>query len=82
MAYLETKKENKTGKVVEALRGGIDDSEKPQTYLQKRSDGKQRNRDTEYELAEHWPQAAFLISRINKDLSVCLDAKRLLESYA
>jgi hypothetical protein len=32
---------------------------------------------TEYGLAEHWSRAAFLISRINKDLSVRLDAKSL-----
>jgi len=75
VAYLEAKKANKTGEAVEALGVVIDASEKTQTYLQKRAEGQDRNRDTEFELAEHWSQAAFLISRVNKDLSVRLNAK-------
>lgn len=76
-AYIETKKENRTGEAIEALKETIIASEKTQTYLQGRAEGKQRNRDTEYELAEAWSKAAFLISRVNKDLSVRLDAKSL-----
>lgn len=75
IAYLEAKRVNRTGEAVEALRIVIDASEKTQTYLQRRSEGGARNRDTEYELAEVWSRAAFIISRINKDLSVRLNEK-------
>jgi hypothetical protein len=75
VAYLEAKKANKTGEAAEALAIVIVASEKTQTYLQMRAEGSERNRNTEYELAEHWSRAAFLISRINKDLSVRLNAK-------
>lgn len=75
VAYVEAKKANRTGEAIEALRETIDASEKTQTYLQGRSEGKPRNRDTEYQLAENWSRAAFLISRVSKDLSVRLDAK-------
>jgi hypothetical protein len=46
---------------------------KAQTYLQRLADG--RDRDIEYVLAESWSSAAFLISRVNKELSVRLVAK-------
>ncbi len=75
VAHLEAKKSNKTGEAVEALGIVIDASEKTQTYLQMRNEGGERNRGIEHELAEHWSRAAFLISRINKDLFVRLDAK-------
>lgn len=75
VAYLEAKKANRTGEAIEALKIVIDASEKTQTYLQKRNEGRERERDVEYELAEEWSRAAFLISRINRDLSVRLHAK-------
>lgn len=75
VAYLEAKKANKTGEAVEALSVVIDASEKTQTYMQMRAEVQERNRSTEYELAEHWSRAAFLISRIDKNLSVRLNAK-------
>lgn len=75
IAYLEAKKANKTGAAIEALKEVIDASEKTQTYLQKRANGQDRDFHTEYGLAEHWSRAAFLISRINKELSVRLSDK-------
>lgn len=75
VAYLEAKKVNKTAAAVEALKEIIEASEKTQTYLLRRAEGGERSRDTEWDLAEKWSYAAFLISRINKDLSVRLDAK-------
>ncbi|ERS08393.1 hypothetical protein Q673_04860 [Marinobacter sp. EN3] len=75
IAYLEAKKMNKTGEAVQALCSVIDASEKTQTYLQRRAEGAGRDRETEYELAQEWSRAAFIISRINKDLSVRLDQK-------
>jgi len=74
-AYVEAKKANKSSEAVAALREAIAASEKTQTYLQGRAEGKERNRETEYLLAESWSQAAFLISRVDKSLSVRLDAK-------
>jgi hypothetical protein len=75
VAYLEAKKANRTDQVISALTEVINASEKTQTYLQARLEGMDRNRETEWTLAESWSRAAFLISRINKDLSVRLDAK-------
>ena len=72
IAHLEAKKANKTVAAIEALKEVIDASEKTQTYLQKRAKGQDRDFDTEYDLAEHWSRASFLISRINKKLSVRL----------
>jgi len=69
------KKANRTGEAVAALREVIDASERTQTYLQSRAEGGERNRDNEWELAEQWSMAIFLISRANKDLSVRLNAK-------
>lgn len=74
-AYVEAKKANRAGEAIEALIETIDASEKTQTYLLGRSEGKDRNRDTESQLAENWSRSAFLISRVSKDLSVRLDAK-------
>ncbi|MBI4999117.1 MAG: hypothetical protein HZC22_19880 [Rhodocyclales bacterium] len=75
IAYLEAKKANQTGEAVAALTEVITASDKTQTYLQARAEGIERNRATEWQLAEHWSRAAFLISRVNKDLSVRLSAK-------
>lgn len=75
VAYLEAKKANRTGEAIAALTEVISASEKTQTYLQARAEGEKRNRETEWQLAEQWSRAAFLISRINKDLSVRLNAK-------
>lgn len=75
IAYLEAKKANKTSDAFEALRVVIDASEKTQTYLQKRAEGIERDRDTEYDLAARWSTAGFLMSRINKELSVRLSEK-------
>ena len=75
VAYLEAKKANKTSEAVEALTEVIDASERTQTYLQGRVEGMERNRSTEYELAEKWSRAAFLISRVSPELSVRLNAK-------
>lgn len=75
VAYLEAKKATKTGEAIEALKLVIDASEMTQTYLQKRTNGEDRDYKTEYNLAEHWSMAAFLISRINKELSVRLSDK-------
>lgn len=75
VAYLEAKKANRTAEAVAALSTTIEASEKTQTYLQSRAEGYERNRQTEWELAERWSEAAFLISRVNKDLSVRLTAK-------
>lgn len=74
-AYVEAKKASKSSEAVAALREAIAASEKTQTYLQGRAEGKERDRETEYLLAESWSQAAFLISRVDKSLSVRLDAK-------
>jgi len=65
VAYLEAKKTSKTVEGVEALSVVIDASERTQTYLQMRAEGEERNRSTEYELAEHWSRAAFLSNRSN-----------------
>ena len=75
VAYLEAKKANKTGEAVEALKLVIDASEMTQTYLQKRTNEEDRDFRTEYSLAEHWSRASFLISRVNKELSVRLSDK-------
>lgn len=75
VAYLEAKKATNSTDAVKALTEVIDASEKTNTYLLLRADGVERNRNTEYELAERWSRAAFLISRVNRDLSVRLDAK-------
>lgn len=75
VAYLEAKKANKTAEAVEALKITIEASEKTQTYLQARAEGGSRNRETEWDLVEKWSAASFLISRVNKDLSVRLNAK-------
>lgn len=75
LTFVESKKSNKTNESVAALREVINASEKTQTYLQQRLDGLERDRNTEYLLAESWSQAAFLISRVNRELSVRLDAK-------
>jgi len=75
IAFLEAKKASKTGEAIEALKLVIDTSEMTQTYLQKRANGQDRDFSTEYRLAEHWSRAAFLISRINKELSVRLSDK-------
>jgi hypothetical protein len=75
IAYLEAKKANKTNEAVEALTEVIEASERTQTYLQGRVEGIERNRSTEYELAEKWSRTAFLISRVSPELSVRLDAK-------
>lgn len=75
IAYLKAKKANKTGVAIEALKEVISASEKTQTYLQARAEGKERDRATEYELAEKWSYASFLISRVDKGLSIRLDAK-------
>lgn len=72
IAYLEAKKENKTSDAVESLRMVIDVSEETQTYLQLRVNGEERNRQTEYRLAEKWSRASFMMGRINEDLSVRL----------
>ncbi|PLY06764.1 MAG: hypothetical protein C0622_00665 [Desulfuromonas sp.] len=75
IAYLEAKKANKTNDAIEALRVVIDASEETQTYLQKRAEGLERDRETEYSLAAKWSTAGFLMSRINKELSVRLSEK-------
>ncbi len=75
IAYIETKKTNKTKDAIEALRVVIDASEETQTYLQKRASGLKRNRETEYNLATQWSTAGFLMSRINKELSIRLSDK-------
>lgn len=75
VAYLEAKKTNRTGEAISVLTEVINTSEKTQTYLQGRTEGMDRNRGVEWSLAESWSRAAFLISRINRDLSVRLDAK-------
>ncbi len=75
IAYLEAKKNSKTGEAIEALKLVIDASEKTQTYLQRRANGQERDNSTEYELAEDWSRASFLISRINKELSIRLSDK-------
>ncbi|MBS0042818.1 hypothetical protein KFE26_10945 [Shewanella sp. M16] len=75
IAYLESKKANRTNEAISALTEVINASEKTQTYLQARTEGMERNRETEWDLAERWSRSAFLISRINKELSVRLDAK-------
>jgi hypothetical protein len=75
LAYLEAKKVSKTSDAVEALTLVIDASEKTQTYLDKLAGGAERHNRTEYGLAEDWSRASFLMSRINKDLSVRLSAK-------
>jgi hypothetical protein len=72
LAYLEAKKANKTSDAIEALKIVIDVSEETQTYLQKRVSGEARDRHTEYGLAEKWSRASFMMSRVNKDLSVRL----------
>jgi len=72
VAYLEAKKANKTSEAVEALQMVIDVSEETETYLQMRVNGGERDRQTEYRLAEHWSSASFMMSRVNKDLSVRL----------
>ncbi|ENC9782872.1 hypothetical protein L4Z64_000939 [Pseudomonas aeruginosa] len=73
--YLESKKEHRTGEAISALTEVINASERTQTYLQARAGGMERNRETEWDLAECWSRAAFLISRVNKELSVRLDGK-------
>ncbi|ENK1957106.1 hypothetical protein [Vibrio cholerae] len=81
LAYLEARKANKhakSGEIVEALGKVITASEKTQTYLQQRADGGERDRNIEWELAEHWSHAAFIISRIDKDLSSRLHIKSRL----
>lgn len=75
LAYFEAKKANQTSESVQALKEVINASEKTQTYLQRLADGRDRDRNIEYVLAESWSSAAFLISRVNKELSVRLDAK-------
>lgn len=75
IAYLESKKINQSGEAIKALTEVINASEKTQTYLLARTEGMGRSRETEWDLAERWSRAAFLISRINKELSVRLDAK-------
>ena len=54
LAYLEAKKATKTSDAIEALTLVIDASEKTQTYLDKRADGAERDKRTEYGLAEDW----------------------------
>lgn len=75
VAYLDSKKAARTGEAISALTEVINASEKTQTYLQARTEGMERNREIEWDLAERWSRAAFLISRINKELSVRLDGK-------
>ena len=75
IAYLEAKKANKTNDAIEALRLVIDASEETQTYLQKRAEGLERDREIEYRLAAKWSESGFLMSRINKELSVRLSEK-------
>jgi phage-related protein len=72
MAYLEAKKTTKTADAVQALQEIIIVSEKTETYLQKRANGIDRDRSSEYELAELWSRAAFRISRFDNNLSVRL----------
>ena len=81
LAYLEARKANKNSKceeIVEALGKVISASEKTQTYLLSRAEGGERNRETEWELAELWSHAAFIISRIDEDLSSRLHIKSRL----
>ena len=75
VAYLEAKKANRTGEAIAALTEVIDAAEKTQTYLQGRAEGKEKDREIEWQLAEKWSRAAFLISRVNKNLSVRLHEK-------
>lgn len=75
VAYLEAKKINQTGVAIAALTEVIEVSEKTETYLQARAEGKDRDREIEWQLAEKWSRAAFLISRVNGDLSVRLHEK-------
>jgi hypothetical protein len=75
LAYLEAKKTTKNAEAVNALTLIIDVSEETQTYLQKRIEGEERDRMTEYKLAEGWSRASFKMSRINRDLSVRLHDK-------
>ncbi|MBY8286613.1 hypothetical protein [Vibrio fluvialis] len=75
VAYLEAKKANKTGEAINALQVVIEASEKTQTYLLHRAEGGEREREKEWDLAERWSHASFLISRVNNDLSVRLSAK-------
>ena len=67
-----SKKNSKNSEAVKALQMVIDVSEETQTYLQKRVVGVKRSQETEYRLAECWSKASFMMSRINKDLSVRL----------
>lgn len=75
IAYLEAKKAPKTAQAIEALTAVIDAAEKTETYLLKQQRTGHRDEQTEFQLAELWGNAAFLISRINKKLSVRLSAK-------
>lgn len=75
ITYLDTKKSANKATAVQALTYVIEASEKTQTYLVRRANGAQRDREVEWELAEMWSIAAFQISRINQDLSIRLNAK-------
>jgi len=67
LAYFEAKKANQTSESVQALKVVINASERTQTYLRRLAVGQDRDRNIEYELAECWSSAAFLISIVNKE---------------
>ncbi|OOE39760.1 hypothetical protein [Salinivibrio kushneri] len=75
IAYMEAKKANKNNESVAALKEVLKASEKTHVYLYDRTQGKERNFGKEMEIAHLWSKAAFLISRIDKELSVRLHAK-------
>ncbi len=75
LAYLEAKEANRTNDAMGALKIVIETSERTQTYLFKKADGEHQDRNFEHELAEQWATAAFLISKVSKDLSIRLSEK-------
>jgi len=75
IAYLEAKKSNRTAEALSALRIVVEAAEKTETYCSLRDDNGVRDHLKESELAELWSQAAFLIHRLDKNLSVRLHDK-------
>ncbi|MEL7967588.1 hypothetical protein AAG587_14515 [Vreelandella neptunia] len=75
IAYVEMKKANKNNDSIVVLKDILEASEKTHVYLYDRSQGKDRDYRKEMEIAHLWSSAAFLISRIDKELSVRLHAK-------
>ena len=75
VAFIEAKKANRNNESIAALKEVLAASEKTHVYLYDRSQGKDREYGKEMEIAHLWSRAAFLISRIDKELSVRLHAK-------